>query len=482
MPTFTYDSSGLVADKYGMMSADSFLQDYYGQMTNGYLPTIDKFATDNADKMVVFDPNAAMSIEDFGLASNRGGLRGIDLIHNSHDLSAVDDSGFNSAYYIKLPNGQYTNAMALNGPNGMPRQGFSNVDEGTELFKIKLANGVNDDGTWNANEENAYIADGKYHRETPQEAAARMISQGGGYVTGHGADFGGEDQLNRITTDVGGKWGADYVNMPELKPYLDDPAWVTRDDKGKITNIRAELVPLLMRESLGEEYRDITRGNTKSSDFLGDLIGSIALGAITGGMGIAGAGAMGLSSAAAGAGLGATAAGLGAGGMAVAGGLGGALGSAVTGGNVLKGGLTGALSGGFSKWASPTVSNSLKGLGITGGANSALTGGLTSATGGGLSSLITGNQFNPLSSFSTGALGQVAESQKGWMNNLLGEAKINPQLAGFIESQVGKALIQKITTGEIRMNPRDVVPFLSKQALALGSTQPSPSAGVTQRI
>jgi hypothetical protein len=441
MPTFTYNSSGLVADENGMMGVTPFLQDYYGQIADTYLPTIDTFATDNAGKMVSFDPNQFMSSEDFGISNLQGGMRGGDLIQNSHDLSDVDDSGFNTAYYIKDANGQYTNAIRLLGPNGMPQQGYSNVDEGTELFKRKLADGTNDDGTWNANEQDAYIADGKYHRETPQEAATRMVSQGGGYKTGQGSyDFAGEDQLNRITTDVHSKWGQDYVNMPELQKYMNDPAWVARDDKGKITNIRAELVPLLMRESLGEEYRDITRGNTKSSDFLGDLIGSIALGAITGGFGIAGAGAMGLSSAAAGAGLGATAAGLGAGGMAVAGGLSGALGSAVTGGDVLKGGLTGALSGGFSKWANPTVSNSLTGMGITGGANSALTGGLTSATGGGLSSLITGNKFNPVSSFASGATQGYLGSNSG-KQNMTDMGVTNPYLqkalTGIASSSAG---------------------------------------------
>jgi len=252
--------------------------------------------------------------------------------------------------------------------------------------------------------------------ETYEDAVTRLLSQGGGTKIGdkdNRYDFMGIEDLDRLSSDQSNKWGKDYVNDPNLAKYVTDPNWVQKDENGNILSVRAELYPQLLKEQLGEEYRRLTRGNTKEVDGFGNLVGSLILGGLTGGFGVAGAGALGLSSAAAGAGLGATSAGLGAGGTAVAGALSGGLNSALTGDNILKGALTGGLTGGFSKWVSPTVGNTLSNLGITGTTNNVLTGGLTSALGGGLSSAVTGNQFNPISSFASGATQGYMGSQVG---------------------------------------------------------------------
>lgn len=459
LPDWSYDSSGLTTDKYGTLQASGLLQDYYGQLTNGYLPQLDQFAKDNAGQMVSFDPNRFMSLEDFGLDHGRGDLRNLDVLQASHSFGQFDENN-PSNYYVKDGEG-YKPIWNLGG-------GVGSGLEGQEIFTMQ-----NGEPTWENNQGTpVYTSAGKYHKETPQEAAARLIAQGGGYKSGNNGrqtggdsyDFMGVDSLNAMTTKGSEKWGTDYVNDPTLKQYLDDPSWVSKDENGNITAIRSELYPLLARQSLGGEYQNIARGGTKASDGIGGLVKGLILGTVTGGLGLAGASAMGMGSAAAGAGLGATAAGMGYGGLATAGAISGGLSSALTGGDVLKGALTGGLAGGFTKFASPYVGDTLSGMGVTGTTNKILSGGLTSMAGSGLGSAITGGEWNPAASFATGALGQVSQSQKGWLNNVLGEAAIDPQFASFIESQAGKALIQKITTGEIRMNPGDVVPFLASQA------------------
>lgn len=392
LPDWSYDSSDLTIDKYGTLQASNVLQDYYGQLTNGYLPQLDQFAKDNAGQMVAFDPNRFMTAEDFGLGNNginRGSLRNQDLLQASHDLawSSNGDSG-NVPTYYRQQDGNYYAATGA---------------DGEELFT--LTNG--EDGT------QSYTSAGKYHKDTPEEAMKRLLDQGGGYRSGTVNDFMGSESLTGLTKDGSGKWGADYVKDPTLQQYLDDPSWVSKDENGNITNIRAELYPMLMREQLGQEYRDIARGGTKAADGMGDIVKALVMGVATGGLGLAGAQTLGLGTAAAGSSLGATAAGMGYGGLATAGAFTGSLNSALTGGDILKGALTGGLSGGFTKFASPYVGKTLSNMGVTGTANKVLTGGLTGMSSNGLSSAITGNQFNPLSSFTSGATQGYMGSQAG---------------------------------------------------------------------
>lgn len=422
LPEWSYDSSGLKADKYGSLQASSVLQDYYGQLSNNYLPSLDTFAKDNAGQMVAFDPNRFMTAEDFGLGDgggiNRGSLRNQDLLQASHDLNWVNnggDSGTIPAYYQKRDGGYYAANQAT---------------DGEELFKLLSG----EDGT------QSYESAGKYHKETPEEAMTRLLAQEG--VSGGVNDFMGSEALTNLAKDNSGKWGADYVKDPALQKYLDDPSWVSKDENGNITNIRAELYPMLMREQLGQEYRDIARGGTKDADGFGGIVKALVLGVATGGLGLAGASALGFGSAAAGAGLGATAAGMGYGGLATAGAIGGGLNAALTGGDVLKGALTGGVAGGFTKWASPTVGGALNNMGVTGTANKVLSGGLTSMAGGGLSSAITGSQFNPLPSFASGATQGYMGSQAG--KEMLGDIGItNPymqRMAGSLVSGTAGSL------------------------------------------
>lgn len=340
LPDWTYDYSGFTGNK---LQADSLLKDYYGQMANSYLPSLDAFAQQNAGQMVAFDPNRLMSIEDFGLSAHRGDLRNVDLLKSSHDISTPTGDDAVAPYYYLDDKGRYQAAW--------------NTSElqGKELFSL----------TQEYDQDPLYTSVGNFHKETPQEAVARLLAQGGGYKTGLegtvSRDFMGEQTLNNLTTEADKKWGNDYVNMPELKPYLDDPAWVTKTD-GKVTAVRAELLPLMLRESIGEEYRGLARGSTKESDFIGDLVKMALLGTVTGGMGLAGASALGLGTAAAGAGMGATMAGMGTAGLATAGAIGGGLSAGLTGNDILKGALTGGVLGGvggIAKGYAPGISDSI---------------------------------------------------------------------------------------------------------------------------
>lgn len=395
LPDWAYDYSGLTGNE---LQANSFLKDYYGQMANNYLPSLDTFAQQNAGQMVGYDPNQFMSIEDFGLGTARGDLRNQDLIQTSHNLTlGNDDQGnFSAPYYIKTPDGRYQIATG---------------NEGQELFTRSMSG-----PTWdNPDGSEVWTSAGNYHRETPQEAAARLLAQGGGYASGgYRNDFMGNETLSDLTSQADTKWGSDPINNPELAKYINDPNWVARDENGNITNIRAELYPLLMRESLGEESRDINRGVTDQSDVFGNLVKMALLGTVTGGLGLAGASALGLGTAAAGAGMGATMAGMGTGGLATAGAIGGGLSAGLTGNDILKGALTGGVLGGvggIAKGYAPGISDS---IGLSNAVGSKLgtniiTGGIKGAASGAFNGdVLSGAVGGMISPAFKGALGQGA--------------------------------------------------------------------------
>lgn len=401
MPDFTYDKSKLALNADGQLQAKDFLSGYYGQMTENYLPTMDTFASENAGKMVAFDPNKLMSIEDFGLGTSRGDLRNIDLSQKSHNTAfGNDDTGNVSVpYYTRTPDGQYRAATGR---------------EGEELFTHSRS-----EPTWqNPDGEDVWTPAGKYHKETAQEAADRLLGQGGGYKTeGQGAqrsDFMGETTLTDLTTKANDKWGQDFVNMPELKPYLDDPAWVTKTD-GKVTAIRAELLPLMLRESIGEEYRDMTRGTTKDAEGFGGLVKMVVIGTVTAGFGAAAAAGMGMTTA--------TGA-LTAAGQVTAGAIGGGMSAGLQGGNILQGAALGGLGGA----ASPYISKPLTDAGLT---NKTLNAGATKAITGGLSAAIQGKDV---------AMGAVAGGITGMITSMLpdtGSKSVNGAINGVIGNVVG---------------------------------------------
>lgn len=402
LPDWTYDTSNLPIKNSKLLATD-LLADYYGQLGSNYLPQLNQFAQENAGKMVKFDPNRFMSIEDFGWDHDRAGLRGnyVDRNWTIGDETLGTDTLLNSGkYYTK---------------NGL-QLGSDYSDHITNDYWEKQLS----DGLYTLDEDTNQLVNVNAVRESHEDAVNRLLSQGGGYKTGNygdgnrnSYDFMSEMALEGIASEANTKWGKDLVNLPHLKKYLDDPNWVSRGEDGAVESIRAELYPLLMQEALGGEYRNINRGSTKESDFMGDMVKSLVMGVATGGLGLAGASALGFGSAAAGAGLGATAAGMGAGGLATAGAISGGLNSALTGGDVLKGALTGGLTGGLSKFAAPTINSALGGMGVNGSMRNVLTGGLTSLAGGGLSSAITGGQFNPLASFASGATQGYMGSQSG---------------------------------------------------------------------
>lgn len=430
LPEFTYYRSGLSLNDKGKLSAQDFLSDYYSKMASSYLPELDQFASSNAGKMVAYDPNKLMSIEDFGLGTNRGSHRNVDLLQSSHDLSP--GTGYESndlrGFYFVNNNGKYDPVFS------------ADEAEGKDLYQLTYGF----DGS-----EPVYTEAGKYHKETLDEAIDRLIGYGGSYkIDGQkgGYDFMGQEALSGLSADGGGKWGPDYMKDPTMVKLLNDPNYVTRDENGAIKSIRAELYPHLFREQLAQEYRDIARGGTKEAGGFGDIVKALIVGVGTGGLGLAGASALGLGSAAAGAGIGATAAGMGYGGLATAGAISGALSSALTGGDILKGALTGGISGGLTKFASPYVSGALSKVGIQGGLNSALTGGLTSTATGGLTSAIMGNKFNPLSSFAGGATQGYLGSKYG--KEFMGDLGITNPIAQKLVGNVASGTVGSLAAGK----------------------------------
>jgi hypothetical protein len=167
---------------------------------------------------------------------------------------------------------------------------------------------------------------GVYHKDTQEEAIAKLLARGGDSAVGGRKDFMGATTLDDLAKDHSGKWGQDYVTDPEFAKYANDPAWVTKDDTGNITAMRAELVPFMLREALGEEFRDINRGGTKAANGFGDLVKMVVIGTVTAGFGTAAAMGMGMST-----GAGATAA-LTTGGKIVAGAVSGGMSAGLQGG------------------------------------------------------------------------------------------------------------------------------------------------------
>jgi len=423
LPDWQYASGDLTSKRRGLLDsnhlgASDFLSSYYGQIANDYLPTLDTFAKENAGKMVDYNPNLFMEPEDFGFATHRADLRGVDITRGSHDLSSSDDYASDIPYYYLDDDGGYRAA--------------GTGEEGKELFTLntpKYGEGSFLTGP-------TYTSAGKYHEETPDEAIARLLALGGNAQTGGYNDFMGEAALAGLTSGRD-KWGKDLVNDPSLAKYLNDPNWVARDENGNITSIRAELYPYLMREQLGGEFKDINRGSTKEADGLGQLMKAAILGLVTGGFGVGAAGALGMGAAGAGAGLGATAAGLTPAGMATAGGISGGLSAGLTGNNIGKGILLGGLGGGAAGYISPYVSSGLTDMGLNGITNNVLTKGLTGTLTGGLRSAVSGSDFDPFGSFAGGAVQGYMGSSAG--KELMGDFGITDPYA--------QQLLKSLTSG-----------------------------------
>lgn len=395
MPDFAYDSSGLALDKQGTLQAQDMLGSYYNQMAEKYVPALDTFARENAGRMVAFDPNKLMTAEDFGLGDgggiNRGSLRNQDLLQATHDLTWQQngDNGALPAYYSKDASGRYRVASG---------------QDGEELYALTQG----DDGM------QSYTTAGKYHKETAQEAMDRLLKAGGAARTGGVNDFMGETALANIAKDNKGKWGQDFVNLPEMQQYLDNPAWVTKTD-GKVTAVRAELLPYVLRESIGEEFRDMTRGGTKSANGLGDLIGMVVIGMVTAGFGTAAATGMGMTT---------TTGALTTAGKIAAGAIGGGMSSGLQGGNILEG----AALGGLGAAATPYISKPLADAGLTNtNLNAAATRGIT----GGVKAGIQGKDV---------ATGVVADGIAGAITDMMpktGVGFVDKGITGLVGNVVG---------------------------------------------
>lgn len=367
-------------------SSGEHLADYYGQMASNYLPQVDAFAQQNAGNMVAWDPNRFMTIEDFGYGTARGNLRG--TVSQGYYIGDTFHADTPADLYVKGSDNNYYRAFGDGEEDKVNwMMVLRNIDPGTETELYRGTPQTPLPGKLVDYDPSGFTYEsvGVYRKETPEEAWARQVAQGGGFTTGGSGDFGGETTLERLTKDVSSKkWGADPVNIPELQQYIDNPEWVQRDDGGKITAMRAELLPYVFREQLGEEFRDITRGGTKKAGGFGDVVGALIIGVATAGFGIAAAAGMGLTAAGTAAGgltgaiTGGTA--LSTTGSIVAGGITGGLGSAINGGNIGTGILTGGIGGGLT----PLVSQGLAGTGadwLKSGsmANSALSSGVTGA-------------------------------------------------------------------------------------------------------
>ena len=411
MPDFAYDNSTLALDKYGTLQASDMLGSYYNQMAEKYVPALDTFAQENAGKMVAFDPNKLMTAEDFGLGDgggiNRGSLRNQDLLQASHDLrwQQNGDNGNLPSYYAKTTDGQYRIASGK---------------DGEELFTQTTG----EDGT------QSYTSAGKYHKETAQEAADRLMKQGGAAKTGGVNDFMGESALSGTAKDSAGKWGQDFVNLPEMQQYLDNPAWVTKTE-GKVTAVRAELLPYVLRESIGEEFRDIVRGGTKQADGIGSIVKAVVIGVATAGFGTAfsaaaggtvggATGMAGVTAASGGAALSTT-------GSIMAGAAGGAMSAGLQGSNILEG----AALGGLGAAAAPYISKPLANAGLT---NKTLNAAATQGITGGLKSAIQGKDV---------MTGIVAGGLTGAINSMMPKTG-----AGFVDKAI-TGVVGNVVTGYV---------------------------------
>lgn len=442
LPTFNYVASeGLDGQNVG-----AYLADYYGQMGSGYGSQVSQFATDNAGQMVNWNPDQYMTIEDFGLRSNRGSLRnGIDTGYYIGDqwyAGTPDD-------YFHAGGGGYRSLAPadLYGSGNVERPGIA---DGTELFTGTERPGTRafNDSSGKDEWQTDYTSAGTYRKETEAEAWARMVAQGGAYDDKdktNTAGFGSEGDLANLSKDnTHKKYGpADPVNIPELAQYIDDPNWVQRGEDGQITGMRAELMPYVFGQELSDVSRELQRGGTPEADVAGKLIGSLVLGIVTGGLGIAGAAAAGLTTAGTAAGMAGAmlpaGTALSTGGLALSSGIGAGLNTAINGGDAgdfVKNFAMGGLGSYAGAKLTPTISNAV-GNSTVGGA---LSGGLTR---GGLSALSGGNFGD---GFTQGAVSSLVNgASRNYLAPALGDAGVDQSFANWLSSTAGKTAVSELT-------------------------------------
>jgi uncharacterized membrane protein YoaK (UPF0700 family) len=383
--------------------------------------------------MVAFDPNKFKSIEDFGWGDSRGDLRG-DLIADGYYIGDQFTSFSSNPWDGFAEDRQVGTGPYYQDADGKWQQFNSGYDPSTgrridewKRYSDSLADGtllhsgyMDEYGSFQSTKEL-----GAFRNASEEQRLKDIIVQDGSYKTGNKGyhDFMSSQQLVDASKKGDEKWSKDYAYEESIAPLLNDPNWVQRDESGNITNIRAELYPYLMRQALGDEYSGMSRGGTKRSGGFGDVVKGLVLGVATGGLGLAGAGALGLAS-------GSLASGL------TAGAISGGLSSALTGGDVLKGALTGGVTGGLTKFASPYVGSGLNNMGVTNPLlNKTLTGGII---GSGVSAVKGGNAGTGFLTGATNALGQqlgnqVFGSDKSFVKDLAvnaGTGAVNSAITG----------------------------------------------------
>lgn len=427
MPTFDYNYAvAAPTNPRGStpLTAATVAGDYYSRMASDYLPTVDQFASSNAGRMVDLNGSTFMDIADF--AGTGSGGRAKLLGKNIQRDFIVGDQRFSTAdmyenyrpnpynpdwtpgagkYYYRDARGNIVNYTPNVGNIDQNGYDTSGVPDGVELLTrrdatddeirqrlrergmsdreieryIQSRNAVGLDidqySGIDPSVRDSYDTFGTVRQETQQEAVDRLLGEGGSRNAGN---FLSGSTLDRTTKQDNEKYGRDFVNIPELQQHIDDPSWVTKDNSGNITAIRAELVPYVMRQALGDEFANINRGMTDESDVLGTLVGTIVIGVMTAGIGSAFAAGMGMTTAVGAggaaltgaAGVEALAAGasLTAGGMATAGAIGGGLSTALQGGSgsdILRGAALGGLGGAASGYVSNGVQSTLGGVSDT---------------------------------------------------------------------------------------------------------------------
>jgi hypothetical protein len=434
LPEFNYTMS----DDLTGQNAGAYLNDYYNYIGNDYGSLISQFSTDNAGQMVNWDEDQFMTINDFGLNSSRksGELR--DKLPTGYFLG--DEWYSNNdpldTYYYYDHKGRLQ-SLAPNEINPFFHFNGDGPADGTELYRAveKPVEQPNPLGVGGYEIPPEYVSAGNYRKETEAEAWERMLANGGSYSDD---PFGGDDTFTGLYTDNTHKkyGGQDTVNIPELEKLINDPNWVVRDDNGNITQVRAELLPYIFGQELHQQGIELHRGATPRSNGAFNLAKNLFLGLFTGGLGIAGAAGLGLTTAGtasgmAGAMLPAGTA-LSTGGMVLSSGLGAGLHTAINGGDLgdfAKNFAMGSIGGYAGSKLSPvlskavgnnTIGNALSG-GLTRGGLNAVSGGDfgTGFIQGGLNSLVNGTMRNTVSPF-------------------LGDLGLNQSFADWLSSSAGK--------------------------------------------